>query len=80
MLKVILFLYEQRVFKHIFAFVSMHVCTFKRTHERSNRLCVALIAWFAWAALLAGITVSATSKGKACNECKTLGQLGVVCV
>jgi len=30
----------------------------------------ALFAWFAWAALLAGIVKAAT--GKACNECKTL--------
>jgi len=29
-------------------------------------------------ALLAGIVKAAT--GKACNECKTLGQLGLVCV
>jgi len=35
-------------------------------------------AWFARAALLAGIPKTAT--GKACNECKTLGQLGLVSV
>jgi len=34
----------------------------------------ALFAWFARAALSAGIAKIAT--GKACNECKTLGQLG----
>jgi len=39
---------------------------------------IALFAWFARAALLAGITKTAT--GKVCNECKTLGQLGLVCV
>ena len=33
---------------------------------------------FAPAALLAGIAKTAT--GKACNECKTLGQLELVCV
>jgi len=38
----------------------------------------ALFAWFARAALLAGIAKTAT--GKACNQCKTLGQLGLVCV
>jgi len=47
---------------------------FESTHERSNRLCFALFAWFARAALLAGIAKTATVK--ACNECKTLGQLG----
>jgi len=41
-------------------------------------MCFALFAWFARAALLAGIAKTAT--GKACNECKTLGQLGLVCV
>jgi len=38
--------------------------------------CFALFAWFSRAALLAGIAKTAT--GKACNECKTLGQLGLV--
>jgi len=38
----------------------------------------ALFAWFARAALLAGIVKTAT--GKACKECKTLGQLIQVCV
>jgi len=38
----------------------------------------ALFAWFAWAALLTGIVKTATDK--ACNECKTLGQLRMVCV
>jgi len=42
---------------------------FERAHE--SRLCFALFAWFAQAALLA--------TGKACNKCKTLGQLGLVC-
>jgi len=40
-------------------------------------MCFALFAWFAQAALLAGITKTAT--GKACNECKTFGQLALVC-
>jgi len=38
----------------------------------------ALFSWFARAALLAGITKTAT--GKVYNECKTLGQLGLDCV
>ena len=38
----------------------------------------ALFIWFALAALLIGIVTTAT--GKACNECKTLGPLGLVCV
>jgi len=37
-----------------------------------------VFACFAWATLLAGIAKTAT--GKACNECKALGQLGLVCV
>jgi len=41
-------------------------------------VCFALFAWFARAALLAGI--AKTAAGKACNECKALGQLGTVCV
>jgi len=40
-------------------------------------MCFALFAWFARAALLVGTAEAAT--GKACNECKTLGQLGLVC-
>jgi len=39
-------------------------------------ICFALFARFAQAALLAGITKTAT--GKTCHECKTLGQLGLV--
>jgi len=38
----------------------------------------ALIVWFARAALLAGI--AKTAADKACNECKRLVQLGLVCV
>jgi len=41
-------------------------------------VCFALFVWFARAALLAGITKTAT--GKACNECKTSGQLGLLYV
>jgi len=48
---------------------------FERAHE--SRQCFALFEWFARAALLAGITKAAT--GKACNESKALGQLGLVC-
>jgi len=40
-------------------------------------MCFALFAWFARAALLARIAKTAASK--ACNECKTVGQLGLVC-
>ena len=39
-------------------------------------MCFALFAWFARTVLLAGIAKTAT--GKAWNECKTLGKLGVV--
>jgi len=41
-------------------------------------MCFALFAWFSRAVLLVGIVKAAT--GKACNEYKTLGQLGLVCV
>jgi len=41
-------------------------------------MCFALFIWFARAALLAGIVKTATGKG--CKECKTLGQLKLVCV
>jgi len=41
-------------------------------------MCFALLAWFAWAALLAGISKAAA--GKIWNECKAPGQLGLVCV
>ena len=51
-----------------------NVCVF----EKHRVDCFALFTWFAWAALLAGNVKTAT--GKACNECKTLGQLGLVCV
>jgi len=37
-----------------------------------------LFAWSDQAALLAGNTKTAADK--ACNECKTLGHLGLVCV
>jgi len=36
------------------------------------------LAWFAREALLAGI--AKTAIGKVCNQCKTRGQLGSVCV
>jgi len=41
-------------------------------------MCFALFAWFARAVLLAGIAKTAT--GKALNECKRLGHMGLVCV
>jgi len=55
--------------------LTANVCVFERTHE-SPLFCA--LVWFAQAALLAGIVKTAT--GKVCNECKTLGQLGRVCV
>jgi len=39
-------------------------------------MCFAFFAWFSRAALLAGIAKTATDK--ACNECKTFSQLGLV--
>ena len=41
-------------------------------------MCFAFFAWFGQAALLAGIAKTATRK--ICNECKTLNQLGLVCL
>ena len=41
-------------------------------------MCSALFAWFALAALLAGIGKTAT--GKACNECKTNSRLPLSCI
>jgi len=37
-------------------------------------MCFAFFVWLARAALLEGIVKTAT--GKACNECKSVGQLG----
>jgi len=54
----------------------MQMCACLKEHMRV--VCFALFTWFARAALLAGIIKTAT--GKACNECKTLGQLGLACV
>jgi len=54
----------------------MQMCVCLKEHMRVD--CFTLFTWFAWATLLAGIVKTAT--GKACNECKTLGQLGLVCV
>jgi len=70
------YFFEQRDFKHIFLFVLMQMCTCLKEHMRVDYTCFALFARFARAALLAGIAKAAT--GKACNECKTLGQLGLV--
>jgi len=47
---------------------------FERTHE-SRLFCVLYMC--AREALLTGIVT--TSTGKACNECKTLGQMGLLC-
>jgi len=47
-------------------------------NENMSPLCVLRFLWFARAALLVGIVNTAT--GKAYNNYKTLGQLGLVCV
>jgi len=52
------------------------MCAYLKEHMRIDTF--AIFTWFARAALLAEIVKTAT--GKACNECKTLGQLGLVCV
>jgi len=67
---------NKSAFKHTFAFVSMQMFACMKEHMRVD--CFALFTWFAFAraALLAGIVTTAI--GKACNECKTLGQLGLV--
>jgi len=75
LLEVILFL-RTKAYKHIFAFVLMQICACLKEHMRVD--CSALFTWFDRAMLLAGIVKTAT--GKACNECKTLGQLGLVYV
>ena len=46
----------------------------KKEHMRVD--CFALITWFGRAAVLGGIVKTAT--GNACNECKILGQLGLI--
>jgi len=58
----------------------MQMCACLKVKEHMSEVidCFALFAWFALAALSAGIATTAT--GKAFNECKTLGQLGLVCV
>jgi len=66
------------IFENTFAFVLMQMCACLKAHMREVIDCFALFAWLARAALLAGIVKAARSK--ACNECKTLGQLGLVCV
>jgi len=60
----------------MFAFVLMQMRACLKEQMRDD--CSTLYALFDWAALLAGIVKTAT--GKACNECKTHGQLGLVCV
>jgi len=75
LLEVILFLWTKG-FQHILASVLMKMCACLEEHLRAD--CSALFAWFARAALLAGIVKTAT--GKACNACKTLGEFGLVCV
>jgi len=62
--------------KHTWAFVLMQMRACLKEHMRVD--CSALFAWFARAALFAGIVNIVT--GKPCNKCKTLGQLGLVCV
>ena len=75
LLEVILFPWTKG-FQHIFAFVLMQMFACWNEHMRVD--CFALFAWFVQAALLAGIVKTAT--GKACNEWKTLGQLGLICI
>jgi len=55
----------------------MQMCACLKEHMRVDYVLCALL-WFARAALLAGIVNTATDK--VCNECKTLRQLGLVCV
>ena len=68
----LLFLRTKGFQTHLRICANANMFVFERTHE--NRL-FALFAWFSRAALLAGIVKTAT--GKACNECKTLGQFGL---
>jgi len=55
----------------------MQMCACLKEHMRVDYVFYVLFL-VARAALLAGIAKAAT--GKACNECKILGQLGLVCV
>jgi len=55
----------------------MQMCACLKENMRVDYVFCTLL-WFARAALLARIVNTAT--GKAYNECKTLGQLGLVCV
>jgi len=55
----------------------MQMCACLKENMRVGYVFRALL-WFARAALLAGIVKTATDR--AYNECKTLGQLGMVCV
>jgi len=73
------YFFEQQAFKHIFAFVLMQMCACLKEHMREViYYVICALCMVARAALLAGIAKVAT--GKACNECKTAGQLGLVCV
>jgi len=70
------YFYEQRAFKHIITFVLMRMCACLKEHMRVDYV-FCFLSLVARAALLAGIAEAAT--GKACSECKILGQLGLVC-
>ena len=70
------YFFEQRDFKHIFAFVLMQMCACLKEHMRVDDVFRALCM------VSPGCAVSwnrQAATGKACNECKTLGQLGLVC-
>jgi len=63
---------------HIFAFVLMKICACYKEQMRE-------IIDYVFFRSLHGLSgqrfkIAKTATGKACNECKTLGQLGLVCV
>jgi len=72
---------KKGLFKQIFAFVLMKMCSCLKEHISEVIDCV-------FCALCMACSGSAVSwnrqdpnpTGKACNECKTLDQLGLVCV
>ena len=53
------YFFEQRVFTHLHITVNANVSVFDKTYEGGNPMCFALFAWFAQAALLAGIAKTA---------------------
>jgi len=75
LLEVILFLRTKCFQIHLRICADTNVCVFERTHE-SRVFCALYTVCLGRA--VAGIVKTAT--GKACNECKTLCQLGLVFV